>query len=1480
MSGIARHHSEWLSLIEVSGPFLTLPVLVRVFPQGLPKVDGKKLGRLRAAFEEWANAQDAKASDANALHATWVQLVLGELLEFDDQTLRSGDGLPSGLDVPLAEHHETLRPSRAIVEPSGRTKAGAPRLLVAVWPSNQDLESAVPAARWAASPLERMTQLCRSAGVRLGLVTNGERWTVVDAPVGQTAGYASWYAGLWLQEPITLAAFEALLGVRRFFAVADTDTIEALLDESVAFQQEVTDQLGYQVRRAVEVLVQALDRADLDRKRELLRDVPPARLYDAALTVMMRLVFLFCAEERGLLLLGDETYDANYAVSTLRALLREEADRVGVEVLERRQDAWARLLATFRAVHGGVEHEALRLPALGGSLFDPDRFPFLEGRAAGTSWLATPASPLPIDNRTVLHLLEALQLLRTRGDGGTSEARKLSYRALDIEQIGHVYEGLLDHVAVRVDTDTLGLLGTKDKEPELSLDELNRERRHGTDGLIGFLKEHTGRSTSALRNDLEAELDEGAEQRLLVACGNDKALVKHIAPYHALIRKDVWGYPQIYRAGSFMVTGGSERRQTGTHYTPKSLTEQIVTETLEPLVYVGPAEGKPRDAWTLRSAVELLDLKICDMAMGSGAFLVQVCRWLAERVVEAWEEAERQGAAISADGEVLEKAGGRDLLPPDREERLSFARGLVAERCVYGVDINPMAVELAKLSLWLVTLAKGRPFGFLDHNLRSGDSLLGITSLEQLENFHLDPVRGTSLHHTLFDPRHEIRVAVTKALELRQRLRAIRILDIEDVRAMERLDGEAKAVLRRAELAADLLIGGAIATIGMHEQGLDSMLVELADSFRPAITPGPDVRRLDERARELLDTDCPERLRPRRPFHWAIEFPELFISERCGFDAIVGNPPFLGGKRITGATGQKYRDFLVKWLAGGTRGSADLVSYFFLRAFGLLKQNGTMGLLAVNTIAEGDTRKVGLESMTNRGAVIYSAYPNEQWPGSAAVAISRIHVRKGPWHGTCRLHGSVVAHVSPFLTGDEDRLPQRLAANRGKAFVGTLVHGSGFLISEDEAQDLLSKDPRNRDVVFPYLNGQDVNSDPNQRPSRWVINFWDWPEARARTYHEAYSLVRKRAKPERDKLDERTTDNKKYKKHWWLHGRQAKDLYHAIGRGQLYAEHPTDWRPGATPLRSVILIPETTKYCAFHILPNDAVFSHMVKVVASDSFDLFGVLSSTLHEVWARKNSSTLETRLKYVPTDAFETFAQPERVLSNADIPRDFLALRKRVMGARELGLTKLYNELHDPSLNANDLLKLREMIVTLDQLVLAAYGWTDVMLDHDFHTVAYLPENDRVRFTISESARHEVLRRLAELNHSRYEEEVREGLRGPVETGLVDLQAERRRRASSGRMSGVVASASYAQSDFAFEEAPRQVAEAGAAYDPESGAARQIREWLAAHRGWHAKEEIISGARVRPDEWPLAIKELVDGGAVAKQGERRGTKYKAKQP
>ncbi len=491
---VARHHAEWLSLVETSGPFLSMPVLQRVFPQELDAHDPEHAGTLRLAFAEWE-----ESGDDLAIHWEWIRFVLRETLELPDEVILEGQALLPALEARMAEHGETLRPDLAVANPEGFPDEGKARLLVQILPPGQDLEKPLPGPRWKASPATRMTELLHATDVRLGLVTNGERWMLVHAPRGETTGYASWYASLWLEEQITLRAFRSLLSARRFFGVADEDTIEAMYAESAQNQQEVTDQLGYQVRQAVEVLVSAIDRVDQDRGRTLLAGADEKQLYEAALTVMMRLVFLFSAEERGLLLLGDPLYDQHYAVSTLREQLREDADRHGEEVLERRHDAYSRLLATFRAVHGGVEHEAMRLPAYGGTLFDPDRYPFLEGRAPGTSWRDEPAQPLPIHNRDVLHLLEALQVFRVKvPGGGPAEARRLSFRALDIEQIGHVYEGLLDHTALRATETVLGLTGSKDKEPEVPLSTLEELRERGEDALLDFLKKETGRTPAAL----------------------------------------------------------------------------------------------------------------------------------------------------------------------------------------------------------------------------------------------------------------------------------------------------------------------------------------------------------------------------------------------------------------------------------------------------------------------------------------------------------------------------------------------------------------------------------------------------------------------------------------------------------------------------------------------------------------------------------------------------------------------------------------------------------------------------------------------------------------------------------------------------------------------------------------------------------------------------------------------------------------------
>src|SRR5438067_1286048 len=637
---IARQHAEWLSLMEVSGPFLSMPVLLSVFPQGLEKDEGEaELRRvLRMAYDEWADNQAGVRPEA-AIHLEWLRFVLANVLEMPREALAEGQGLPPGLRAYMPEHGETLLPDMALLSPEDRKV----RLLIKQYPVGQDLDKSIAGVHWKASPATRMMELLRRTEVRLGLVTNGERWMLVDGPANETTGFASWYAALWLEEPITLRAFRSLLRVQRFFGVPDNETLEAILAASANNQQEVTNQVGYQVRQAVEVLVATLDRMDKDRNRTLLGTMSESELYEAALTVMMRLVFLMSAEERDMLLLGEPLYDQNYAISTLQATLRAQADQHGEEVLERRHDAWSRLLAVFRVVYGGVEHQDLRLPAYGGHLFDPDRYPFLEGRAAGTSWRTHAAEPLAINNRTVLHLLESLQFLQVKVQGGgPAERRRRSFRALDVEQIGHVYEGLLDHTAKRAPAPYLGLFGSREHETEIELAELETLAIKGETALLDFVVEKTGRSLNAIKNVLANSPmpKRFSRDSLLAACDNDQQLFERVLPFAGLLRTDTFGNPVVTTTDSVYVTQGSDRRSTGTHYTPRSLTEPIVQHALDPLVYIGPAEGKPKEEWHLRSTAEILNLKVCDMAMGSSAFLVQVCRYLSTKLVEAWELAE------------------------------------------------------------------------------------------------------------------------------------------------------------------------------------------------------------------------------------------------------------------------------------------------------------------------------------------------------------------------------------------------------------------------------------------------------------------------------------------------------------------------------------------------------------------------------------------------------------------------------------------------------------------------------------------------------------------------------------------------------------------------------------------------------------------------------------------------------------------------
>ena len=529
--------------------------------------------------------------------------------------------------------------------------------------------------------------------------------------------------------------------------------LPALLRESLNNQEEITDRLGIQVRQAVELLVASFGRADISA------DVTAHEVYRGAVAVMMRIVFLLFAEESGLLPADNELYARAYSAGGLYTELEQRvADARGNEgELEHTVLAWHRLLALFTVVYRGVSHPELDLIAHDGSLFDPDAHPWL---------------PLTVDDRTVLHMLRAVQTVTIAG-----ELRTVSFRTLTVEQIGYVYEGLLSFEGFRAAETVVGLIGKDGREEEVPLRTLESTAAAHVSAetlaakLAELYKDSGIGSPRALTSKLAPLTgDERAQaETRLYAVTRDHPLVQRLLPFYRIIRQDLRGDPVVILPGALYVTESALRASTGTHYTPRFLAEQVAEGALEPLVYSpGPLQTADRSQWKLRPAEEILALRVADIAMGSGAFLVAACRYLAGKLIEAWSAEGNVDAQLLLAEPPVESGLALDVAA---DPLVIKARRQIIEHCLYGVDINEMAVEMAKLSLWLVSMDPHRPFTFLDDRLASGDSLLGITSIDQLEWMHLDPKAGRKLHEgTLLDFMSGVRTLLAEVTEQRVNL--------------------------------------------------------------------------------------------------------------------------------------------------------------------------------------------------------------------------------------------------------------------------------------------------------------------------------------------------------------------------------------------------------------------------------------------------------------------------------------------------------------------------------------------------------------------------------------------------------------------------------------------------------------------------------------------------------------------------------------
>jgi hypothetical protein len=491
-------------------------------------------------------------------------------------------------------------------------------------------------------------------------------------------------------------------------------------------------------------------------------------------------------------------------------------------------------------------------------------------------------------------------------------------------------------------------------------------------------------------------------------------------------------------------------------------------------------------------------------------------------------------------------------------------------------------------------------------------------------------------------------------------------------------------------------------------------------------------------------------------------FPEVF-TRGGGFDAIVGNPPFLGGKKITGALGESYRECIVEFLASGRRGSADLVAYFELRAHELLNLSGQTGLIATNTLAQGDSREVGLDQIAASGVTIRRAVKSAPWPSASAVleycavwtTRSGIGVDAPVVLGREAVLNGISTSLNPATR--ESSWAEVLDRNGGQSFIGSYVLGLGFTVTESEARQWIAEDERYSEVLFPYLNGQDINGHPEHSAERWVINFHDWSELKAAEYPRAFNKVVNDVKPERQKRTKggEFALRKPLPQRYW---------------------HYADKRPGMVralaSLDRCIVITIVSKAVMPVMVPTGAVFTHRLSVFASDDMALLAVLSSSLHFWWTLDRTSTLETRINYSPTDVFETLSLPRLSSRLRDAGMRLDSYRRRVMVARGMGLTDTYNLVHDPECNSEEIVELRRIHEDIDKAAVEAYGWHDLLdesgrvspvnpthetvsLNHGFHET-----NQGTRYTISLLARTEIIDRLRQLNHQAYADEVHLGL------------------------------------------------------------------------------------------------------------------------
>lgn len=955
-------YSWWLELRH-GGMLISPALLQEFFPMGFVQPDSYSLKYLRekyTKFDAWFQSDKRVETNLKPVY-DWCDYVLENFLKINTGLWLKGN--------QITEEHSLTTLLKERVKPN-RIYFSSPDNsvpLIAVFIDGSS-RLGIGVSR---KTYGRALQYLRAKNIKLGLLTNGAQFRLCYAGIDHES-WVEWDAADWFDSSEfahRLFGFYTLLGPMGLQPRNGVEIpLKTVIEESRSRQGELSSVLGEQVREAIELLVDEFNRTvekepgfmEVIRKSThetiLSDEIVLGSIFQASVRIIMRIVVILFAEARDLLPRSMEKYNSNYGIEGMFETLRQARSNESDDYMEDSNSGWIRLLGLFRIIYYGSGHPDLQIPKYGGELFAPGNLSSTD--SVNRALALFEDQRLQVSNITLLKILEKLKFGRMKIKKGRMTAfvkGPVNFGELRTEYIGMIYEGILNY-GLRVSQETMVLINSglepilplsvlktlsdeqlKDMFEKLSKNDSDKEEETSEDSSI---KETESENEPILIEDEDEtpddegtshtdNIDEAYEwaRKAVVALGWVKLPKRKLDEFAFNInvaKKARLLVKRVYSEGEYYLSlWGGTRKGTGTFYTKPQLAVPTVHKTLEPLVYNTDSDGNKIP----KTPGEILSVKLCDISCGSASFLVASTHYLTDALYQALvfhasiidiTDYKRKTLPL---GLIANTPVTESFLPcsPDEdgfEEKVKVRlRRYIVENCIYGVDINPMAVELARLSLWIETMDRSLPFEFLDHKIKVGNSLVGAR-LDTFQEYPLaawlreggDKTHSSSLHHVKDTWTKAIKEKLNKVIkpELIRMIREIAgqlsfSFDNEQVKPLETHEELLKVYLSIHDQSASFyglekkerIYNESIINNSRYHRLKEAMDLWCAIWFWPLdkldlvptpvsfYTPGEETIQISRQV-----------ALQHKFFHWEIEFPDVFCNGRSGFHAVVGNPPW------------------------------------------------------------------------------------------------------------------------------------------------------------------------------------------------------------------------------------------------------------------------------------------------------------------------------------------------------------------------------------------------------------------------------------------------------------------------------------------------------------------------------------------------------------------------------------------------------------